>query len=108
MTYSYNQNDNLAAISSPARLSATPVNGGGLRATRTSSGVTTNFVWATLGIMPVILDDGAHRYLYGPDLAPYAHTHHTAAAPPVTSATPVPGPTPPPDFSTAAPATTTQ
>jgi RHS repeat-associated protein len=45
--------------------------GEGLRRSRTSGGTTTRYTW-TNGDMPLLLDDGGHRYLYGPNLTPYA------------------------------------
>ncbi|MEU7906414.1 putative Ig domain-containing protein [Actinoplanes sp. NPDC049118] len=56
------------------------VDGAGLRRSRTRDGATTEFTWATVGTMPVILDDGTHRYLYGPDLTPYAQIDNTGTA----------------------------
>ncbi|MBG0831872.1 hypothetical protein HS041_29615 [Planomonospora sp. ID67723] len=44
----------------------------GLRQSRTTATGTETFLWATTGAMPLLLDDGTHTYLYGPDLAPYA------------------------------------
>ncbi|MBG0825834.1 RHS repeat-associated core domain-containing protein [Planomonospora sp. ID91781] len=44
----------------------------GLRQSRTRGQDTEKFVWANVGSMPLLLGDGTHTYLYGPDLAPYA------------------------------------
>jgi RHS repeat-associated protein len=42
--------------------------GDGLRNSRTTGGVTTTFTWDVAGGMPVILDDGASKYVYGAGL----------------------------------------
>ena len=42
----------------------------GLRQSRTEGGVTRQFTWSTVGGMPLLLDDGAHSYVYGPSSAP--------------------------------------
>ncbi|XVV10946.1 RHS repeat-associated core domain-containing protein [Actinoplanes sp. CA-131856] len=47
-----------------------------LRVARTAAGTTTNMVWAASGTMPLLLDHGTHRYLYGPGLTPYAQVGH--------------------------------
>ncbi|GIH97679.1 hypothetical protein Psi01_83090 [Planobispora siamensis] len=44
----------------------------GLRQSRTVGENSQAFVWASIGAMPLLLDDGHHSYLYGPNLAPYA------------------------------------
>ncbi|WP_199517381.1 RHS repeat-associated core domain-containing protein, partial [Nucisporomicrobium flavum] len=46
--------------------------GDGLRASRTANGAEAKFVWATGSELPLLLDDGTHRYLYGPTSTPYA------------------------------------
>jgi hypothetical protein len=46
-------------------------NGDGLRASKTTGGTTTKFVYDTAGGMPLILNDGASSYLYGPGGVPF-------------------------------------
>ncbi len=41
--------------------------GDGLRTKKTVAGTVTNYVWDHSGGVPLLLDDGANAYLYGPD-----------------------------------------
>ena len=43
-------------------------NGDGLRTSHTSLGLTTNYTWDVAAGLPVILEDGTNRYVYGLDL----------------------------------------
>lgn len=45
-------------------------NGAGIRTSRTVAGNTIDYVWDTAGALPVVLDDGTYRYVYGLDLIP--------------------------------------
>ncbi|HLL64281.1 MAG TPA: putative Ig domain-containing protein [Micromonosporaceae bacterium] len=72
-SYRYNSAGSLTGVTRPDTTTTDyTTNGAGLRATRTHNGTTTHFTWADANDMPLILDDGTHRYLYGPDLTPYA------------------------------------
>ena len=44
----------------------------GLRQSRIEGATTHEFVWSTAGGLPLLLDDGTHRYVYGPTLTPIA------------------------------------
>jgi RHS repeat-associated protein len=44
--------------------------GDGLRMSKTVSGVLTRFTWDASGGVPLVLDDGANKYVYGPRGAP--------------------------------------
>ena len=72
-TYEYDQANHLKAATPTAGTRITySYDGTGLRRTRSSGGTTSSFVWDTADTMPLLLDDGTHRYLYGPGLTPYA------------------------------------
>jgi RHS repeat-associated protein len=77
-TYTYDQANRLTGATVPidpgpstAAVTYT-YDGNGLRHTRTRNANTTAFVWATAADLPLLLDGGTHRYLYGPGLTPYA------------------------------------
>jgi len=47
--------------------------GSGLRQSRqVDAGAVEQFLWSTVGAYPLLLDDGAYRYVYGPDATPLA------------------------------------
>ncbi|MFG1995645.1 putative Ig domain-containing protein [Actinoplanes sp. NPDC048988] len=71
-SYTFDQANRLTGTQDTKSKIGYTYNGDGLRTSRTLNGSTSTFVWATNGGMPVLLDDGAHRYLYGPNLTPYA------------------------------------
>ena len=75
-TYSYDQANQLTAVTTGAGTTVTyGYNGDGLRTSRTTGGTTRAMVWATHSSMPLLLDDGTRRYLYGPSLTPYAQVN---------------------------------
>ncbi|MCU1418174.1 MAG: hypothetical protein JWP32_2348 [Schumannella sp.] len=51
--------------------------GRGLRQSRTAGGDTQSFTWSTAGDLHLLLDDGTHRYLYGPSTSPLAQVDDT-------------------------------
>jgi RHS repeat-associated protein len=71
-TYGYTPSGGLASVTTPTATVDYTVDGRGLRQSRTAGGSTDNFVWSTVGSLPLLLDDGDHRYLYGPSLTPVA------------------------------------
>jgi RHS repeat-associated protein len=71
-TYQYDQANRLTSIIAGDSQIGYAYNGDGLRTVRTAAGTTSRLVWATNGSMPLLLDDGTHRYVYGPNLTPYA------------------------------------
>ncbi len=76
--YTYDATDTLSGATAPnGDTVAYTTDADGLRQTRTATPTTggpnaTGWVWDTTGDIPQLLDDGGHRYLYGPDLTPYA------------------------------------
>jgi RHS repeat-associated protein len=53
-------------------------NGDGLRASKTSSGTTTQYTWDTSGSTPLLLVDGATDYVYGLGGLPLEQVNHSA------------------------------
>jgi len=47
--------------------------GDGLRTSKTVNGATTNFTWEPSSGLPLLIDDGTNRYIYGPDGLPLSH-----------------------------------
>ncbi|GAB1688656.1 RHS repeat-associated core domain-containing protein [Krasilnikovia sp. M28-CT-15] len=76
-SYHYNSPGALTRVTTTSGDIGYTIDGAGLRKSRTSNGATTTFTWATNSSMPLLLDDGTHRYLYGPDLTPYAQIDHS-------------------------------
>jgi RHS repeat-associated protein len=71
-TYRYTASGELSSVTTPTTTVDYKVDAQGLRQSRTTSGSTDEFVWSTVGSLPVLLDDGDHVYLYGPSLTPIA------------------------------------
>ncbi len=72
--YTYDAALNLETVTLPGDITPTVAyvsNGDGLRQTRTES-TTTNFLWSTVGGIPILLDDGSSRYIYGATATPIA------------------------------------
>jgi RHS repeat-associated protein len=71
-TYKYDQAGNLTAVTrpkigeSPAIEESYTYDGGGLRASQTISGTTTDMTWDQSGELPLLLNDGSTNYIYGP------------------------------------------
>ncbi|WIM95225.1 putative Ig domain-containing protein [Actinoplanes oblitus] len=78
-TYTYDRANRITAVTRGTTAVAYTYDGDGLRTGRTSGGTTRDFVWAAKGALPLLLDDGANRYLYGPNLTPYAQVSRTGA-----------------------------
>lgn len=75
-SYGYDLADRLTSIAGPATASYT-YDGDSLRASKTVSATTTNFTWDESGSMPMLLQDGADNYLYGPAGEPTARITST-------------------------------
>jgi RHS repeat-associated protein len=69
--YGYDQANRLTSYSKGTTTASYAYNGDGLRASKTTGGTTTKFVYDTAQGMPVILNDGASSYLYGPGGVPF-------------------------------------
>jgi RHS repeat-associated protein len=70
-TYGYNQANNLTSVERPAGEKAEikdtyAYNGDGIRTAQTISGTTTYLAWNVTEKLPLILNDGANNYVYGP------------------------------------------
>jgi RHS repeat-associated protein len=78
-SYNYDQTGALTQVTQPGGASITYTSDGdGLRQTRTSSTGTSHYTWGSInGSLPLLLDDGTHHYLYGPDQTPYAQIDNT-------------------------------
>ena len=62
-TYTYDGARRLVAFS---RFATYRYTGDGLRSTKTILGHTQSFVWQRAGRLPLVLEDGVNRYIYGP------------------------------------------
>lgn len=71
-TYVYDAANRLVATTGAVTSSYT-YDGDGLRASSTIEGTTSTFTWSHAGALPLILNDGAYAYVYGPDGLPLAH-----------------------------------
>jgi RHS repeat-associated protein len=70
-SYGYDQANRLTSYTKGATAATYAYNGDGLRVSKTVAGTTTNFVYDTAEGMPLILNDGANSYLYGPGRVPF-------------------------------------
>ena len=70
-SYAYDQANRLTSYTRGTTTASYAYNGDGLRASKTTGGTTTKFVYDTAGGMPLILNDGASSYLYGPGGVPF-------------------------------------
>lgn len=73
--YGYDAALNLATVTLPGDTSPTvsyTSNGNGLRQSRTEGSTTTDFLWSTVGGLPLLLDDGTNTYIYGVSSTPVA------------------------------------
>jgi RHS repeat-associated protein len=66
-SYSYDQANRLVALGGNISYA---YNGDGLRASKTVSGTPTQFTWDTSGPLPLLVQGGPTRYIYGPGAAP--------------------------------------
>ncbi len=73
-TYGYDQASRLKTVTGGTTYT---YNGDGLRTKKVVSGATSNFTWDTTSGLPMLLDDGARAYIYGPDGAPVEHVTGT-------------------------------
>lgn len=72
--YTYDAALNLETVTLPGGTTPTVTyvsDGDGLRQTRTES-TTATFLWSTADELPILLDDGTSRYIYGASLTPIA------------------------------------
>lgn len=74
VNYTYNTTGSLTSANTGSGATVTyTYNGDSLRQTRqVGSAAATDFTWATIHNLPVILDDGTNRYIYGPTDTPIA------------------------------------
>ena len=70
-SYGYDQANRLTSYTRGTTTATYTYNGDGLRASKTTGGTTTKFVYDTAQGMPLILNDGANSYLYGPGGVPF-------------------------------------
>jgi RHS repeat-associated protein len=59
-------------VTTPAVTVGYTVDGRGLRQSRTVGLASDDFVWSTVGGLPLLLEDGDRAYLYGPSITPIA------------------------------------
>lgn len=78
-TLGYDFQNELASVSSGATAVSYTSDGDGLRQSRASGAVTSQFVWDTSTSIPLLLDDGTSRYIYGPALTPVAQVDASGA-----------------------------
>lgn len=71
-TYGYDAAGYLATVTTPTATVDYTTDARGLRQTRTEGTATDDFLWSTIGELPLLLDDGDHKYVYGPSLTPIA------------------------------------
>ena len=69
-SYSYDQANRLIAATVNGATSSYSYDGDGLRTRKTVSGTSEDFTWDTAEGMPLLLQDGATRFIYGPDGLP--------------------------------------
>lgn len=79
--YGYTQDNQLASYQRGGTDVAYTYNGDGLRTSATTgtgpAAVTETFTWDTASPLPLLLQDGHHTYLYGPDNTPIAQIDTT-------------------------------
>ena len=75
-TLSYDQANRLTAYGSAATYA---YNGDGLRASKTVSGTTSQFVWDVSGQLPLLIKDASMEYIYGPGGMPVEHVNNSSA-----------------------------
>ncbi len=69
-SYSYDQANRLIAATVNGAASSYSYDGDGLRTRKTVAGVSEDFTWDTAEGLPLLLQDGATRFIYGPDGVP--------------------------------------
>jgi len=67
-TFEYDHENRLVEATVDSVVSTYVYNGDGLRVSQTADSVTTDYSWDVASGLPVILQDGALTYVYGPDL----------------------------------------
>lgn len=80
--YGYDAALNLAAVTLPGDTSPTvsyTSNGDGLRQSRTQASTTSDFLWSTVGGLPLLLDDGTTTYIYGASSTPIAQVESSGS-----------------------------
>jgi len=70
--YEYNAAGALESVSSGSTSVEYESDARGLRQTRTEGSATSEFLWSTVGGLPLLLSDGATDYVYGPSTTPIA------------------------------------
>ncbi len=80
-SYSYTASGALSSVNLPGGASISYTSdASGLRQTRTKAGVTAHLTWAAAAPVPLLLDDGSHRYLYAVGTTPYAQIDDSTGA----------------------------
>jgi RHS repeat-associated protein len=70
--YTYNYRNELTTATSPSYDIGYTSDGDGLRQSRTTSAGSDQFLWDTKEGIALLLNDGAHQFIYGPSLTPIA------------------------------------
>ncbi|MGC1184224.1 MAG: RHS repeat-associated core domain-containing protein, partial [Candidatus Dormiibacterota bacterium] len=65
-TYSYDQADRLTGVSRTGLSASYAYNGAGLRMSKTVNGTTEQYSWDQSGSVPLLIQDGATSFIYGP------------------------------------------
>jgi RHS repeat-associated protein len=85
--YGYDQAGNLTTVYREKDLTAKPAiedsyayDGTGLRASQTLNGTTTYLTWGSAGGLPLLLNDGANSYIYGPAGLPVEQINNSSGA----------------------------
>jgi RHS repeat-associated protein len=76
-TYHYDPFGALSSVELPGETIGYTSDAAGLRQTRTDASGTRDFTWDVNAALARLLDDGAHRYLYGPGIVPIAQSDGT-------------------------------
>ncbi|MGC1185527.1 MAG: RHS repeat-associated core domain-containing protein, partial [Candidatus Dormiibacterota bacterium] len=64
--YSYDQADRLTGVSTTGLSASYAYNGDGLRMSKTVNGTTEQYSWDQSGSLPLLIQDGATSFIYGP------------------------------------------
>jgi len=78
--YTYDSRGALASVALPGAVTSYTSDGTSLRQSRTASGTTKPFTWATNFGISRLLDDGTYSYVYGPSATPIAQVNDSTGA----------------------------
>ena len=76
-SYTYDDRNVLVSAAVGASTVSYTSDANGLRQTRSFDGVTTDFVWSSVGSVPLLLAEGDRSYIYGPGLTPLEQVDNT-------------------------------